>query len=363
MDSDVLIIGGGVLGTSLSYHLSKKGISSTLFEKEGSLAHHASGKNAGMIRQLYRHPQLTEWAKRSITSWPLSLKSLVFKETGSIVLGRNMPAHHKELFSSGEIHTQEKCTPYVYCKTDGLLDSSGYVQGLKDLANSNYSHFHFGAMVQEISKNSDSWKLRTENGATFEGKWLVNAAGAWVNQIMNPALSRHRISVEAFARFLFLSKGWQEKPPAPHAYGFYWDEKNEWYMRDWSEDCSLISACDTIPADPETYTPDSNIEHSISSRILKAIPDLASNLTLGRGWHCFRTYTDDMLPVWGEDELLPGLFWLAGFGGFGMSTSFGATEDAASYIAGEKVSCCHDFNPSRVKKYEPITRDALISNV
>jgi D-arginine dehydrogenase len=362
MDTDVLIIGGGVLGTSLSYHLSKKGISSILFEKEATLAQHASGKNAGMIRQLYRHPQLTEWTRRSIASWPGSLKSQVFKETGSFILGRDMPTHHKELFSSGEMNTREGCISYVYCKTDGLLDSSGYVQGLKDLVVSNYARFHFGTMVQEIFKDSNSWVLRTEKGATFKGRWLVNAAGAWVNQIMNPALSRHRISVQAFVRFLFISKGWEEKPPAPHAYGFYWDEENEWYMRDWSEGCSLISACDTIPADPDTYVPDPEIEHTISSRILKAIPDLASSLTLGRSWHCFRTYTGDMLPVWGEDEHLPGFFWLAGFGGFGMSTSFGATEDAASYIAGEKVSCSHDFNPSRVRKNETNTQEKRISN-
>ena len=83
--SDILIIGGGVLGISLAYHLSNYDLSVILLEKEHSTCTHASAKNAGMIRQLYREPTLTHWAEESIRTWPEELKKRCFKETGRCV--------------------------------------------------------------------------------------------------------------------------------------------------------------------------------------------------------------------------------------------------------------------------------------
>jgi len=46
--SDVIVIGGGVVGTSVAYFLAREGVSVTLFERDG-LAAHASGAAAGML--------------------------------------------------------------------------------------------------------------------------------------------------------------------------------------------------------------------------------------------------------------------------------------------------------------------------
>ena len=79
-------------------------------------------------------------------------------------------------------------------------------------------------------------------------------------------------------------------------------------------------------------------------------------------WHCFRTYTDDQLPIWGFDPEAKGLFWLAAFGGFGMSTSFGATLDAAKAISGENIAISGDFSPSRVRKTASKHTNSLSAN-
>ncbi|MCB0346448.1 MAG: FAD-binding oxidoreductase, partial [Bdellovibrionales bacterium] len=62
---EVVIIGAGILGISLAYHLARRGRTVVVLERESTYGAHASGKTAGMFRQLYRNPQLTEWAKRS----------------------------------------------------------------------------------------------------------------------------------------------------------------------------------------------------------------------------------------------------------------------------------------------------------
>ena len=78
-----------------------------------------------------------------------------------------------------------------------------------------------------------------------------------------------------------------------------------------------------------------------------------SRLQIGKSWHCFRTYTEDKLPIWGFDPNTNGLFWLAGFGGLGMSTSFGATFDASQALQNKAVNVTDDFlaTNSRVRKW------------
>ena len=78
--SEVGIIGAGTLGVSLAFHLRNLGISCTVFDKEPTAACHASGKNAGMIRQLYHHSQLTSWANKFVTDIPQELKKNFFQE-------------------------------------------------------------------------------------------------------------------------------------------------------------------------------------------------------------------------------------------------------------------------------------------
>lgn len=50
---DVIVIGGGVIGTSILYHLAKKGVKGTLLEKK-ELASGTSGKCDGNIQRAIR---------------------------------------------------------------------------------------------------------------------------------------------------------------------------------------------------------------------------------------------------------------------------------------------------------------------
>jgi D-arginine dehydrogenase len=347
--SDVLIIGGGVLGTSLAYHLSKRNVSVRLLEKESGVARHASGKNAGMMRHLYRHPQLTEWAERSILGLPLQLKERHFRTTGSIIAGRSCPGHHTHLFEEGKITVATGTFPFIYTRCDGLLDSGSYLEDLRALCTDLGVRFSFSSNVLSTERHASLWKVNTQKGS-FLAPWVVNASGAWLNSILAPQHKKHEVATQSYARYLFLSEGWHSTPDAKHPYGFYWDEVHQWYMRDWDEGKMLISACDTIPADPDLFVHDPSIVENISRRILDTIPELAREVRIGSGWHCFRTYTDDQLPVWGPDQHLENFFWLGGFGGFGMSTSYAATEDAAASICGERIFSYDDFAPARVQE-------------
>ena len=55
MKTDVLIIGGGLMGFSTALQLAKRGRCCIVLDKD-SPGRHASGVNAGGLRQLNRHP-------------------------------------------------------------------------------------------------------------------------------------------------------------------------------------------------------------------------------------------------------------------------------------------------------------------
>ena len=349
---EVVIIGGGVLGLTAAFHLARRRIPTLVIEREPSFGMHASGKNAGMIRQLYRHPKLTEWAKRSIAEWPESVRKKSFRKTGSFVAGREVPDHHTEIFRlkeapalGGPAEGDAKSVSGVFSATDGLLDPHAYLSEIYSLIDKRYCRFVFSAPVKNLSFDDSSWTVITARGDRYQGKKVINAAGAWVNDILATGHAARLQPVLPYSRHLFMIHGWTEGFMPVADVGFFWDEKNNWYMRQWDARTRLVSVCDEISSSPDHYTPDPSIGREIAAKLLESLPGIAESLSLGRSWHCFRSYTPDRLPIAGPDPKLPNFFWLAAFGGFGMSTSYAASADAAAYVAGEQIELEPDFLP------------------
>ena len=65
-----------------------------------------------------------------------------------------------------------------------------------------------------------------------------------------------------------------------------------------------------------------------------------------RSWAGLRSFSPDRLPVYGFDPDVPGFFWCAGQGGFGIQTSPAAASMAASVLLGsEPPSMVAHINP------------------
>jgi glycine/D-amino acid oxidase-like deaminating enzyme len=127
METDVIIVGAGVCGVSLAFHLANQGTRVVLLERDAAPGAHPSGKDAGVVRHLYRHPQITQWTRHSVALWPDQIRNNYFKRTGSLIIGCVPPGHNDELFrkttfakSAGEAATAD--IPAVHTATDGLLD-------------------------------------------------------------------------------------------------------------------------------------------------------------------------------------------------------------------------------------------------
>jgi sarcosine oxidase subunit beta len=68
MKTDVVIVGGGIVGCAAAYYLGQKGLQVTVVEKDAAVGLHASGRNAGGVRQHGRKAALP-LAMESVKLW------------------------------------------------------------------------------------------------------------------------------------------------------------------------------------------------------------------------------------------------------------------------------------------------------
>jgi glycine/D-amino acid oxidase-like deaminating enzyme len=89
--ADVVVVGGGINGTSIAFHLAKRGVGVTLVEKD-FIAAGPSGRSSGIIRQHYSNAATARMALHSLRVWQ-NFDEVVggdagFKQTGFLVCVR-----------------------------------------------------------------------------------------------------------------------------------------------------------------------------------------------------------------------------------------------------------------------------------
>jgi D-arginine dehydrogenase len=96
-----------------------------------------------------------------------------------------------------------------------------------------------------------------------------------------------------------------------------------------------LSPHDESPMVPNDVAPEEldiaiaidRFEHAVDWRVLKR----------ERAWAGLRSFAPDRAPVYGFDPAVPGFFWFAGQGGFGIQTAPAAAEIGAALLLGEAM--------------------------
>ncbi|WWL67602.1 FAD-binding oxidoreductase [Burkholderia pseudomallei] len=202
--TDVLIIGGGVIGCSTALHLARRGITVRVIEKD-YVARHASGVNAGGVRTLGRAlPELplSIAAKRL---WR-TLSDLVgsdggFKAVGQIRVAENeeqlerlrMRSHtvaalgldyHERVIEADELYERLPALA-PHCVGGLLVEDDGYALpypttlAFQRQAEREGALIHQGVTATIPTYAQGQWTVRTADGACYRARKLVNAAGAW----------------------------------------------------------------------------------------------------------------------------------------------------------------------------------------
>ena len=88
--ADIVVIGGGVMGTSIAFHLARRGGGRVLVLERSFLGAGSSGKSGAIIRQHYSHPLTAGMARHGLKFFErfpeLVGGPAVFTHTGLVVV-------------------------------------------------------------------------------------------------------------------------------------------------------------------------------------------------------------------------------------------------------------------------------------
>ena len=206
-DYDIVIIGGGILGTSISYFLSflNKSKKIAVIEQANKVAAHTSGRNTGKVHApyLYNPEKKKLFAKAAFHGYEMweeysKLKKLPFKKDGVIEIatdqkgikvlekylkwGKQNGLEDKdiELMDKDEIKKIEpeiKCEAALYVYRDGSADYSIFTNALIDDSKNNNTELFLNSKVTKIKKENEKWVITLNDGHQMFTKFLINAAG------------------------------------------------------------------------------------------------------------------------------------------------------------------------------------------
>jgi D-arginine dehydrogenase len=186
------------------------------------------------------------------------------------------------------------------------------------------------ARIAHLSRDSGGgaggWRLDWAGGTARAGV-VVNAAGAWADGLAAMA-GAAPLGITPLRRTIAQIRT-DPAPPADMPLTFGIDE--DFYMKPQSGRL-LVSPHDEIPDTAHDVAPEEldvaiaidRFEHAVDWRIA----------ALERRWAGLRSFSPDRLPVYGFDPVVPGLFWFAGQGGFGIQTAPAAARLAAQLLLG-----------------------------
>ena len=346
---DVAIIGSGIAGASLASELAER-CSVLLLETESQPGYHSTGRSAAFWSETYGGPDIqpltsasgpflanppSEFSERSFLS---ARGALHIAQTGGEALVEAMFA---EFLASGVSldrvdrnginqrlrgsHIDWTCGLWEPDCCD--IDVAGLHGAYLAHARKNDVALRCNAAVRGLHYRGGHWSIET-TGGTYEAGLVVNAAGAWADEIAGLAGLR-TLGLQPYRRTVVQLA---VDPPAPADLplvvgldgSFYF--KPEAGGRLWlsPHDETPSPACDAAPEEWDVALAIDRFQQVVDWKIVK----------LETRWAGLRTFAADRLPVIGRDPLLPDFFWLAGQGGFGIQTAPAVAQLAAGLILG-----------------------------
>ena len=330
--AEVAIIGGGIAGLSLAFHLARagqKGI--VLLDREDQPGTYASGHNAAIARALTGRDEHTALAVEG--RGRLAEAGLLTASGGLLVSVEHGPLDTFEAEAARhgvEVHRGEgiplpglKAAEHLAIPGDGVIDIAGLLRTCAEGACAAGAELRFGCGVSSLRPTKDGFDLDTDRGL-LRVKALAIAAGAWAGDLGR--LAGSNIAFTPLRRSLVWSGA-----PHPQQEPWVWWVDRPFYFRPESGGL-LMCPCEevAVPMPPRGRQPESDpaVLEDLFASLRELAPQLAER-PVTRYWTGLRTFAPDRRFVIGWDPWNPRLFWSAGLGGHGMTSGFAVGAFAA----------------------------------
>ena len=203
---DVAIIGGGILGTTISYWLSALyDLKICIVEKESDVALHSSTRNSGVIHYpFYLNPkQKKNFAKAAFLShdmWKVlaNEKNIPWVQGGTIeialdeeqhktlerymVLGKENGLTEEDIsiLDSNELKQKEphlNCYSGLYCTKEGSTNYGLLTKAVSELSKKNGINILLKHNVKNVEETPDQANIIFSDGSTLTANFVINCSG------------------------------------------------------------------------------------------------------------------------------------------------------------------------------------------
>lgn len=355
---DVIIIGGGIAGISLGYELADDRTVG-LLEMETTLAFHTTGRSAATFLETYGGPQIRALTTGSRAFFedppdcfdgsPLSPLGLMWIGTAgdttrvhelydefSILVPDVHILDPDQAVEVNPIIKREYVESALYEPDAMEMDVHALHQGFLRGFKARGGTIHTAARVVDAVRTERDddrplWTLTDSGGHRYQAPLVVNAAGSWVD-VVAATVGARSIGIQPLRRSIFMVPS----PIGSRSVGLPMaaDIHDTFYVKPDGEQY-LCSPADEVLQSPSDPKPD---ELEIA-RAMEAI-DAATRIAprhVRSSWAGLRNFAPDRVPVVGFDGAVPGIFWFAGQGGYGIQTCAAMARTAASLVRGHGV--------------------------
>jgi sarcosine oxidase, subunit beta len=352
--ADVVIVGGGCMGASVAFHLTRLGITNViLVEREAQLGMGSTGRNAGGVRHQFSHDANIALSIESIrlferfediVGWPVDLHQdgylFLLSSPASVATFRENVARQMRLGVSVDWLGPEdaaRLSPGLrtegvlaatFCSRDGIADPNGVTMGFAKAAQ---------AAGVRIERNTEVTGIRTDAGrvagvTTSRGEihapLVVNAAGPHARAIGRMAGAE--VPVDPYRRHIFIAQAPAAGVPGSRVMVIDFDTTFYFHR----EGAGILFG---MGGQDEVSTFDMTVQWDFLPQVIdvavRRLPALA-DAAISHAWAGLYEVTPDANPIIGPSSEVAGLFVIAGFSGHGFQHSPAAGRILADLIAG-----------------------------
>ena len=340
---DIAIVGAGMAGASLAAEIGGDA-SVLLLEAERHPGFHATGRSAAFWTESYGGAGVQPL---TTASGPYLHEHGFLSPRGALTIARH--GQEAELaafaarFSSLGVQVEMLGRADVAARIPGLLpqwssgalepdccdiDVAGLHQHYLARAARGGTRLRCGAGLVAATRRASVWELELAGGAKAACTVLVNAAGAWADDVAR-LCGVSALNIKPYRRTVAQVR---TAPAAPADLPLVLDLAEQFYFKPDSgriwlspHDETESPPCDAAPEEIDVATAIDRLSHVVDWQVQR----------VEHRWAGLRSFAPDRLPVYGFDGDEPGFFWFAGQGGFGIQTAPAAARLGARLLLGQ----------------------------